>query len=225
MKFSVYHGQINIIEPNGKFYDYENFIVTRNPDGSRSLRSVSRSPKKDLLRDVFQKESKEWKPIEAYGSLYFKDKFQGSVLRRIIDNKLHSWLWSLGGECDYQVFDIPKNTIIGFHAIFHESWKMKLISNQNKDYQQTITHTVSNTWNGKTLDHGSTLTSRAKYEGSEIIEVSAGRFKCEKYLWLTPFGKELAIWSFGDDSIFIKMEVIRGNNKGVIYELAEFIKS
>ena len=120
-----------------------------------------------------------------------------------------------------------KSAIIKSNGSFLEnSCKISEIdSNQNKDYQQIITHTVSNTWNGKTLDHGSTLTSKAKYEGSEIIEVSAGRFKCEKYLWLTPFGKELAIWSFGDDSIFIKMEVIRGNNKGVIYELAEFIKS
>ncbi|MAR79291.1 MAG: hypothetical protein CMM18_03570 [Rhodospirillaceae bacterium] len=225
MKFSVYQGKINIIEPEGKVYNYENFIVTSNPDGTRSLRSVSRSPKKDLFRDVYQKETKDWRPLEAYGSLYYKNKFQGSVQRRVQDNRLHSWLWSNTGDCDYQVFDISKNTIIGFHAIFHESWKMRRLSNHKKKFQEIITYTVSNTWNGMTLDHGSILTSKARPEGSETIEVAAGKFSCEKYLWLTPFGKKLAIWSFGDDSIFIKMEVLKGNNKGVIYELSEFKKT
>ncbi|PPR76673.1 MAG: hypothetical protein CFH01_01886 [Alphaproteobacteria bacterium MarineAlpha2_Bin1] len=224
MNFLVYQGQINILETGGQIYDYENFIVTCNPDGSRTLRTVSRSPKKDLLRDVYQRESEDWEPKEAFGSLYYKGKYQGSIHRRLIDNNLHSWLWSANGKCDYQVFPIDKNVIIGFHAIFHEAWKMKKVINRNNEYNKILTHTVSDTWNGKTISHGSMLLSKARYEGIETVYVSAGNFLCEKFIWLTPFGKELLIWSHGDDSIFVKMEVIRGNNKGVIYELANFKK-
>ena len=67
MNFLIYQGQINIIHFDDKIYEYENFIVTRNPDGSRTLRTVSRSPRKDLLRDVYQKESKR---LETYGVIW-----------------------------------------------------------------------------------------------------------------------------------------------------------
>ena len=224
MNFLIYQGQINIIDFDDKVYEYENFIVTRNPDESRTLRTVSRSPRKDLLRDVYQKESKDWRPMESYGSLYYKDKYQGSVQRRLIGKDLHSWLWYPNGKCDHKIFPIQENTIIGFHAIFHESWKMSLISNRNNEYEEILTHTVSDTWNGKTISHGSVLSSRARYDGSETVSVSAGNFPCERFTWLTPFGKELIIWSHGEDFIFIKMEVVKGNNRGVVYELAKYDK-
>ncbi|MBL41477.1 MAG: hypothetical protein CMM49_02325 [Rhodospirillaceae bacterium] len=224
MNFLVYKGQINIIDTDGKTYDYENFIITRNPDGSRTLRAVSRSPNRDLLRDVYQKESKYWQPIEAFGNLYYKNKYEGSIQRKLIDGDLHSWLCKPNGNYDHKVFSIKKNVILGFHAIFHEAWKMRMVGKRKNEYNEILTFTVSDTWNGRTISHGTILSSTARYEGIEKVDVSAGKFLCDKFIWLTPFGKELLIWSHGDDSIFIKMQVIKGNNKGVIYELSNFEK-
>ena len=224
MQFIIYQGKINIIDTDGKTYDYENFIVTLNPDGSRTLRTVSCSPKKDLLRDVYQKEDRNWRPIEAYGSVFYKKKFIGTVQRRIVKNNLYSWLWSPEGECDYRVFEFPNFMIVGFHAIFHESWKMNLLSTKSNKFQELTILTVSNTWNGKTISHGSVLRSKARYDGLETIEVPAGVFDCKRFTWLTPFGKELVIWSHGKDSIFIKMLVSKGNNEGFVYQLSQYNK-
>ncbi len=99
-----------------------------------------------------------------------------------------------------------------------------MVGKRKNEYNEILTFTVSDTWNGRTISHGTILSSTARYEGIEKVDVSAGKFLCDKFIWLTPFGKELLIWSHGDDSIFIKMQVIKGNNKGVIYELSNFEK-
>ena len=54
MGLTIYTGRIDLTEPDGVKSDYERFMLTANPDGSRTLRTVTRSPKGDLLRDVNQ---------------------------------------------------------------------------------------------------------------------------------------------------------------------------
>ena len=71
MGLSIYTGRIDITEPDGYHCDYERFILTANPDGSRTLRTVTRSPKGALLRDVNQMVAADWRPSEVTGRLFF----------------------------------------------------------------------------------------------------------------------------------------------------------
>ena len=224
MSFIIYEGKITIKEPDGKISEYESFIVTKNPDGSRTMRTLTRSPKGDLLRDVNQREDKNWRPLEAVGRLYFKNELKGTVLRKIVKELLHSWIWHPDGVIDYKTFDAPKNLTVGFHPIFHEAWKMNFLSTEHDEKQSIITHTVSNTWNGSTIDHGVKLESFAKFDGNEDISVAAGRFNCRRYTWYTPFGKELIIWCHGEDNIFVKELVYKGDKAGTVYELCSLVK-
>ncbi len=41
MGLSIFTGRIDITEPDGYHCDYERFILTANPDGSRTLRTVT----------------------------------------------------------------------------------------------------------------------------------------------------------------------------------------
>lgn len=220
MSFTIYEGKINITENSGNVVDYERFTVTRNPDGSRTMRTLTRSPKGDLLRDVNQREGVDWRPNEAIGRLYFKGRLMGTVLRRIVLETLHSWVWNPDGSSDYETFDAPEKITIGFHPIFHEAWKMNYISTKHNELQPVLTHTVSNTWNGRSIGHGMKLKSQARFDGNETITVPAGTFKCRRYTWLTPFDKELIIWAHGSDSIFVKELVDKGDKAGTAYELA-----
>ncbi len=224
MSFIIYEGRIDIVEPDGQRTDYESFIVTQNPDGSRTMRTVTRSPRGDLLRDVNQREGRDWQPLEAMGRLYFKNELLGSLMRRIVDGVLHSWLWSPEGQLDYQTFDAPNGMSLGFHPIFHEGWKMNHVSTSHNEPQSILTHTVSNTWNGRSLSHGVRLRSRARFDGVEAVTVPAGTFDCRRYTWFTPFDKELIIWAHGPDSIFVKELVDRGDKAGTLYELSALRK-
>lgn len=220
MGLSIFTGRIDLTEPDGLKSDYERFMLTVNPDGSRTLRTVTRSPKGDLLRDVNQMVAADWRPIEVLGRLFFKNEFQGSVLRRVIGDRIHSYVWLPDQPMDYAEIDAPPRMTLGFHPIFHDAWKMSYLDLDNRDYQDILTHTVSNTWNGKSLGHGMKIQGKVRYDGSEAITVPAGRFSCERFTWQTSFGKELHVWRHGPHHIFMKMVVATGDKHGSVYELA-----
>ena len=83
-------------------------------------------------------------------------------------------------------------------------------------------HTVSNTWNGQSLSHGEKLLSTVRYETSESLELPAGRFDCDKFVWQSPFNKELHVWRTGEANILARMFVAEGDKSGSIYELSEY---
>lgn len=220
MGLTIYTGRIDLTEPDGLKSDYERFILTINPDGSRTLRTVTRSPKGDLLRDVNQMVAADWRPIEVMGRLYFKNEFQGTVLRRIIGDTIHSYVWTPGAPMDYAQIDAPPRMTLGFHPIFHDAWKMSYLDLTHHDYQDILTHTVSNSWNGRSLGHGMKIQGRVRYDRSESIAVPAGTFACERFTWQTSFEKELHVWRHGPHHLFVKLVVATGDKQGSIYELA-----
>ena len=131
---------------------------------------------------MFIRGVKYWQPIEAFGNLYYKNKYEGSIQRRLIDGDLHSWLCKPNGNYDHKVFSI-KNVILGFMQFFmkHGRW---MVDKRKNEYNEILT-TVSDTWNGRTISHGTILSSTARYEGIEKVDVSAGKFLCDKFIWLT----------------------------------------
>jgi hypothetical protein len=222
MPFIIYEGRLDIVQPDKSRHDYERFIITRNPDGSRTMRTLTRSPKGDLLRDVHQTVAANWRPIEAMGRLYYKGETQGTVLRRVVGDRLQSQVWLPGGAIDEAEFDAPPNMTVGFHPLMHEAWKMCFLDRSHHRSQPVVVHTVSNTWNGRSLSHGMRSLSVAEYEGEETVATTAGRFACARFLWHTSFGHDLRIWCTGPDMILVRVDVASGDRRGTYYELAVF---
>ena len=220
MSFTIYEGQLDIVLPDGSRHDYERFVITRNPDGSRTMRTLTNSPKGDLLRDVNQMVGADWRPIEALARLFFKGEGQGTVLRRVVGDKLLSWVWTRYGAMDYAEFDAPPNMTLGFHPVMHEAWKMCFIDRSNHEPQPVYIHTVSHTWNGKSLSHGGSTQNTAEFEGEEAVDTRAGKFVCARFLWHTQFGFGLRIWTIGPDMILARVEVVGGDREGTYYDLA-----
>ena len=218
----IISGKIRITEPDGKTSPYEHFIVTINPDGTRTLRTVTRSPKGDLLRDVNQLLDQGWRDVEALGRVFFKGAALGTVLRRVVGDTLYSTVWSRDGAKDEASFDAPVEMILGFHAILTDAWKMNRLDTSHKAYQQIMVHTVSDTWNGSSLGHGKRLVSKARFDCAESLVLPAGTFDCEKFVWQTSFGKELHVWRTGEANVLAKMLVVSGDKEGSIYELSHY---
>jgi hypothetical protein len=218
----ILSGKIRITEPDGKISPYERFIVTLNPDGSRTLRTVTRSPKGDLLRDVNQLLGPDWRDIESMGRVFFKGQALGTVLRRVVGDTLYSTVWSRDGGRDEATFEAPPEMILGFHAILSDAWKMNRLDTAHSDYQDILVHTVSPTWNGSTMGHGGHARSRARFDKTERLALPAGSFDCDKFIWQTSFDKELHVWRTGEANILARMLVAKGDKAGSIYELSEY---
>ncbi|MBL8644997.1 MAG: hypothetical protein JNK21_13765 [Rhodospirillaceae bacterium] len=220
MSFEIYSGRIDLTEPDGQRFDYERFILTVNPDGTRTLRTLTRSPKGDLLRDVNQLVAADWRPIEALGRLFYQNKAYGTVLRRVAGDKLQSMIWPQSGEIDTAEFDAPPGMTVGFHPIFHDIWKMSYLDTSHKEWQSILIHTVSNTWNGSTLGHGQQIKGQARFDGAERVTTPAGTFECQRFVWKTSHGKVIHLWRTGPHHLFVKLLVAEGDKKGSVYELS-----
>ena len=218
----IVSGRIRITEPNGATTPYEHFIVTINPDGSRTMRTVTRSPKGDLLRDVNQLLDHRWRDVQSMGRVFFKGAALGTVQRRVVAGTLYSTVIAPDGSVDEATFPAPPEMILGFHAILSDAWKMNRLDTSHGDYQDILVHTVSVTWNGSTLGHGERVQSRARFDGSESLDLPAGRFDCDKFVWQTSFGKELHVWRTGEANVLAKMLVAKGDKAGSIYELSHY---
>jgi hypothetical protein len=164
----------------------------------------------------------DWRPIDAMGRLYYKGTDCGTVVRRVVGDTLQSWAWDRDGEdVDYAEFEAPPKMLLGFHPIFHDAWKMSHLETSHTDLQDLLTHSVSNTWNGRTLSHGQKIEGRARYETTEDLTVPAGTFSCDRFYWHTSFGKDLRIWRTGLHHIFVRLDVVNGDKEGTTYQLAE----
>jgi len=220
VSLTIYQGQLDIVLPDGSRHDYERFIITRNPDGSRTMRTVTKSPKGDLLRDVNQMVRADWRPIEAMGRLFFKGEAQGTVLRRVVGDRLLSYVWAGDGEIDHATFDAPPHMTLGFHPVMHEAWKMCFVERTHHEPQPVYIHTVSHTWNGRALSHGGATENTAVFEGEETRVTQMERFDCARFLWHTQFGFGLRIWTTGPDMVLVRVEVDGGDRDGTYYDLA-----
>ena len=76
------------------------------------------------------------------------------------------------------------------------------------------------TWNGRSISHGQKLVSEAKFAGHEDVTVPAGTFACQKFIWQTPFDKELHVWRTGPQNVLVKELVAKGDKEGTLYQLA-----
>jgi hypothetical protein len=222
MSFTIYSGLLRLTGADGRASDYERFLITRNPDGTRTLRTLTRSPAGDLLRDTNQMVGADWQAIEAIGRLFVKGQSHGTVLRRVQGDKLQSWVWNHGTAVDYAEFPARPNLLLGFHPISHDAWKMSFLDRTRTDLQDVWVHTVSVTWNGSTLGHGELRCSKARFEGLEEVKVPAGSFRSERYSWTTPSGSELALWRTGAANVLVKMVSLGGARQGATYELVDY---
>lgn len=166
-----------------------------------------------------QRDGADWRPIEGMGRLYYRDELQGTVLRRVVGDRLSSWFWRDGEPVDAAELPAPPRMTLGFHPIVHEAWKMNFYDVGRGGRQDVVVHTVSNRWNGSSLGHGELLITEAEFLGEETVDVPAGRFPCQRFRWFTSFGNELHIWRTGDLNVLVRLDVME---RDVTYQLATF---
>ncbi len=165
---------------------------------------------------------RDWHDIEALARVFFKGQALGTIFRRLVGNTLHSTVMTRDGGKDDATFDAPPELILGFHALLTDAWKMNRLATTHGDYQPLLIHTVSRTWNGSTLGHGERISSEARFDRTETLDLPAGRFECDKFVWQTSFGKELHVWRTGEANLLARMDVVKGDKEGTVYELSEY---
>lgn len=218
MRLAIIHGRVNVRAAEGSPQPYERFSITINPDGGRTLRTLTVSPQGSLVRDVNQNVTADWKPTSGASRLFLDGQPHGTVAKFVTGDTIRSVVHQ-GAECNSTEFPAPPHFSLGFHPIADEAWKMALIPSVAGKRHPLVTHTCSVTWNGKTIGHGQTVESEVEYLGTEAIVAGGALRECRAYLWFTPFAKVLKVWVLGEHNIFAGLEVLEGGNAGTTYKL------
>lgn len=218
MRIVVYEGTLlyGHVDRKDELQPYERFTYTVNPDGSRTLRSLTESPNGSIVRDVHQTVDANWRSMEGYARLFIRGEWQGTIWRRLVGDKLHSHLLLPDGTTDDQIFDAPPGALLGFHCVIADAWKMNGYDMARGGLQDIAVFTVSDTWNGRTLGHGKINPSKIELVGQETVTVPAGSFECDHFLWHGPYGDCLETWRDQETRLLVQMHV---HGPGRFYQL------
>jgi hypothetical protein len=201
---------------------WESFIVTANPDGSRTAQTMSRFPGNTMVRFVTQTVAADFTPIDGFVRIYTDRVYQGAMVRHVTGDTVKSVVLPPdGGALDIAEFplDTP-GMMLSYHPSAVEGWKLTKLDRTHSEPQTIHYLSSSLTWNGGSGGHGGVADMPVRYLGEEEVTVPAGTFLCHHYIWST--GKldgDLEIWSTGKDEIVAKMN---GPHRGFSWELDSY---
>lgn len=202
--------------------DWEDFIVTRNPDGSRTAMSLSRFPGCAIVRHVTQTVDSDFIPRDGFVRLFSDNIYLGALVRHVSGDTVTSIVLPPdGGPVDESSFPIDRaQEVLGYHPTTAEGWKLMKLDRTVSGVQTIRLLTTSLTWNGGTISHGRKVEMPVEYLGRENITVAGKVMNCHHYMWRTgDIDGDLEIWTTGEDEIVARMN---GYRKGHAYELSRY---
>jgi hypothetical protein len=201
---------------------WETFIVTSNPDGSRTAQTMGRFPGNIMVRYVTQTVSADFTPIDGFVRVFTDRVYQGAMVRHVTGGTVTSLVLPPdGGPVDTAEIELDTpGMMLSYHPSAVEGWKLQKLDHSHSEPQMLHYLSSSLTWNGGTIGHGGVADMPVRYLGEEEVTVPAGTFLCRHYVWST--GKldgDLEIWSTGEDQIVAKMN---GPHRGFSWELDSY---
>ena len=192
----------------------ENFTISKDKDGFKTLRATCEIDEDQLLRDVIYTVNKKWLPVDAFVRLSVKGSFQGTSWYNFSENLI---------ECEAITKDAGRFSqkqkvdswpmAFGAHPVANDAWGCAIFDMNKKNEKQCFKNcvTTSKTPHGST---GPNITMTEKYisfHGEAEITVPAGTFKTN-YFQLS-WNKDVVgydwppihIWAYSDDFIIIKI--------------------
>lgn len=209
------------LNDRSRWLEWENFMVTTNPDGSHTAQSVTRFPGGTIVRHVTQTVDAQFRPMDGFVRLFVGKEYQGGLVRRVVGDQVTSLLLSPDGS-PVQEATLPggADLVLGYHPTVVEGWKFTHCDRSKSGTQHVRILTTSATWNGGQMSHGREVTLAIEYLGKQDVTVPAGTFSCDHYLWHTgAIDADIEVWTSGPDRICVR---VVGHSKGVAYELDRY---
>jgi uncharacterized protein Usg len=187
----------------------EDWSLTRNCDGTVTMRCLAMTDDSKLVRDVIYTRRKDGRPVDAFirlqaadrliGSGYFH--FQGGAMDVIAD----------GDKTGHtvQTLTVPENFFsIATHAVMLDGWMYFNYDRAEGGEQLRTFYNTSTRLDGADGPLGRLENCRVKLIGEEEVEVPAGRFKAS-LLQVDSDNLEFpasSLWVAGEDKILLRCD-------------------
>ena len=186
----------------------EDFALSRNRDGSRTLRCFARTDDSRFVRDAVSTIDPEGRPIDCFVRLQLASRWIGSGYLRTVDNRLRVTVDAADTGPVDQEENVPARFHIVTHAVMLDGWSFWSYDHRHGGEQSLVVYNTSTRWDGTDGPAGKLESLEAVLQGEEEVEVPAGRFQARRYrLWSETIGSPPAtLWVHGDDHLLVRYD-------------------
>ena len=164
----------------------EDFSLTRNRDGSLTMRAVASTDDSAFLRDVVFTLGADRRPQDVFIRLQIGDRLQGIGYFRTVGRTLAITTDAADTGHTVQTVEVPERFHITTHAVMLDGWPFWALDPQGPKEQKIPMYNTSTKWNGTDGPLGRLETLHTVYVGDEDVTVPAGTFRCRHYRFESP---------------------------------------
>jgi hypothetical protein len=188
----------------------EDWWLTRNRDGSRTMRTLAMTDDSEFVRDATYTIGADERPVLVLIQLQVGSQLVGSGYFRVSGDKMTIVTDAVDTGHTVQVVDVPEKFHVLTHAVMLDGWPTwALDMTQAAGSSQTIAvYTTSPLWNGTSGPLGRMIEQRFTLLGAEDITVPAGTFRARHFRSgdASDTGPASHIWVTGEDNILLKYD-------------------
>ena len=208
--FKYQYGRLSYLKKStGQERGREDWQLTRNRDGSVTMRCLARTDNSKIVRDVTYTRSKDGRPMDAFIRLQIGTRLIGTGYFRVEADKLTAVVDGAETGHIVQTVNIPVDFFsIVTHAVMQDGWAIFNYDRAQNGEQKRTVYNTSMRWSGTDGPLGKLGTIRLNLLGEEEITVPAGTFKASHF---TIDSDEANVptshlWVAGEDKILLRYD-------------------
>jgi hypothetical protein len=209
MDLSYRHGRLSYRKKStGVERGREDWWLTRNRDGSRTLRCLAMTDDSKFVRDAQATVDAEGRTEDAFVRLQVGDRWVGGGYLRLEGNQLRVTTDAASTGRTEQLLEVPSPFHVTTHAVMLDGW-IAWGYDLAKGGEQTLTmYNASTRWDGTDGPLGRLETIRVEFLGEEEVTVPAGTFQTRHFRFDAD-GIDVPtshLWVTGDDNLLIRYD-------------------
>ena len=207
---------------SGKERGREDFVLTRNLDGSRTLRCLAHTKDSRFLRDAISTVSAEGRLVDGFVRLQVAERWVGTGYFRTVGDSLRVVVDRDGQPVDARE-RVPDRFHLMTHAVMHDGWTFWSYDEEAGGQQELTAYYTSKRWDGTDGPDGQLETLLAeRRERGVSVETPAGSFVASHYrlvsesigsppcdLWVTGEDRLLVLFDWPELDLRYRLESLR----------------
>ena len=186
----------------------EHWSLTRNRDGSRTMRVVAMTDDSKFVRDIVYTLDATERPMLVLIQLQVGSELVGSGYFRVSGDRMTVVTDGIDTGHTVQVVNVPERFHVLTHAVMLDGWPAWALDFGKGGSQTIDVYTTSPLWNGTSGPLGRMTQQRFTLLGTEEITVPAGTFQARHLRFGDDTDPERAshVWITGEDNILLKYD-------------------
>lgn len=209
-QFQYMHGRLSYRKkaPDGFERGREDWWLTYNRDGSRTMRTLAMTDDSKFVRDVTFTVGADERPLRVYVQLQVDEQLVGSGYFQVTGDTMTIVTDGIDTGHTVQVIPVPQRFHVLTHAVMLDGWPAWAFEGNEPGTQTFSTYSTSPLWNGITGPLGYMTTQRFTLVGNEQITVPAGTFQARHYAVGDDTDPQRGshIWVTGEHNILVKYD-------------------